>query len=150
MWVMEHLGVGGAPLRLEKRKMTKSYIKEAEQNVINQAKFWHEFLEFVRSMELGINNATDRWSPGREKFAQAFDLLRQAAYTEQQHAMARCFALVGVGGEAAEQFAKERARKIFSADRSVVSWLDSWNRLPSSWMSEDEEGLRTELKGRLK
>lgn len=130
--------------------MTKSYIKKAEQNVINQAKFWHEFLEFVSSMESGINNATDRWSPGCEKFAQAFDLLRQAAYAEQQHALARCFALVGVGGKAAEQFSKERARKIFGADRSVVSWLDSWHRLPSSWRAEDEEGLRAELKERLK
>ena len=84
--------------------MTKSYIKEAEQNVINQAKFWYEFLEFVRSMENGIYNATDQWSPGREKFTQASDLMRQAAYMEQQHALARCFALVGVGGKDAEKF----------------------------------------------
>lgn len=130
--------------------MTKSYIKEAEQNVISQAKFWHEFLEFVRSMESGINNATDRWSPGREKFAQAFDMMRQAVYMEHQHALARCFALVGVGGERAEQFSKEQAQRIFGNNQSVIQWLDTWNRLPSSWMTEDEEGLRTELKERMK
>ena len=70
--------------------MTKrSYIKEAEQNVLNQAKFWTEFAEMVRSMQCGIHNATDRHSPGCEKFDQAFDLLRRAAYEEKQHALAR-------------------------------------------------------------
>ena len=130
--------------------MTNRYIKEAEQNVINQAKFWHEFLEFVRSIESGINNATDRWSPGREKFAQAFDMMRQAAYMEQQHALARCFALVGVGSKAAENFSKEQARRIFGDNRSVIEWLDTWNRLPSGWMTADEEGFRAELKDALK
>ena len=131
--------------------MTKrSYIKEAEQNVLNQAKFWTEFAEFVQSMQYGIHNATDRYSPGREKFDQAFDLLRRAAYEEKQFALARCFALVGVGGEEAEKFSREHAKRIFGDNYAVIHWLDQWNRLPSAWRADDEEALRTELKGSLK
>ena len=127
--------------------MTKrSYIKEAEQNVLNQAKFWTEFAEMVQSMQCGIHNATDRYSPGREKFDQAFDLLRRAAYEEKQHALARCFALVGVGGEEAEKFSREHAKRIFGGEQSVIEWLDGWNRVPSSWLAGDEEALKSELK----
>ena len=127
--------------------MTKrSYIKEAEQNVLNQAKFWTEFAEFVQSMQYGIHNATDRHSPGREKFDQAFDLLRRAAYEEKQFALARCFALVGVGGEEAEKFSREHAKRIFGGEQSVIEWLDGWNRVPSSWLASDEEALKSELK----
>ena len=131
--------------------MTKrSYIKEAEQNVLNQAKFWTEFAEVVRSMQYGIHNATDRYSPGREKFDQAFDLLRRAAYEEKQHALARCFALVGVGGEEAEKFSREHAKRIFGGNYSTIKWLDPWCRIPSSWMLEDEARFENELKEALK
>ena len=127
--------------------MTKrSYIKEAEQNVLNQAKFWTEFAEFVQSMQYGIHNATDRHSPGREKFDHAFDLLRRAAYEEKQHALARCFAFIGVGGEEAETFSREHAKRIFGGEQSVIEWLDGWNRVPSSWLAGDEEALKSELK----
>ena len=127
--------------------MTKrSYIKEAEQNVLNQAKFWTEFAEFVQSIQIGIHSATDRYSPGREKFDQAFDLLRRAAYEEKQHALARCFAFVGVGGKEAEKFSREHAKRIFGGKQSVIEWLDGWNRVPSSWLASDEEALKSELK----
>ena len=131
--------------------MTKrSYIKETEQNVLNQAKFWTEFAEMVNSMQYGIHNATDRYSPGREKFDQAFDLLRRAAYEEKQHALARCFAFVGVGGKEAEKFSREHAKRIFGGDYSTIQWLDPWCRIPSSWMSEDEARFENELKEALK
>jgi len=127
--------------------MTKrSYIKEAEQNVLNQAKFWTEFAEMVLSMQCGIHNATDRYSPGREKFDQAFDLLLRAAYEEKQHALARCFALVGVGGEEAEKFSREHAKRVFSGNYSTIQWLDPWCRIPSSWRAADEDGLKAEFK----
>lgn len=126
--------------------MTKrSYIKEAEQNALNQAKFWTEFAEMVQSMQCGIHNATDRYSPGREKFDQAFDLLRHAAYEEKQHALARCFALVGVGGEEAEKFSREHAKRVFGGNYSTIQWLDPWCRIPSSWHAADEDGLKAEL-----
>ena len=128
----------------------KSYIKDAEQNVLNQAKFWTEFAEFVMSMSHGVQNATDRYSPGRERFMQAFDLLLRAAYDEKQHALGRCFALIGVGGEEAERFSREHAKKIFGGDYSTMEWLDRWNRVPGHWLSKDQEAFEDELKSALK
>ena len=36
--------------------MKKSYIKEAEQNVLNQAKFWSDFIGFIESLDYGTVN----------------------------------------------------------------------------------------------
>ena len=125
--------------------MSKSFIKQAEQNVINQARFFNDLMNCLASMQHGLGALTDRWSPGREDFAKGFELLRKAAYAEHQHALARCFAFIGVGGEEAEAFSREQARRVFRNDHSIIQWLDEWNRLPSGWNTGDENGLRAEL-----
>lgn len=125
--------------------MTKSYIKEAEQNVINNAKFWTEFIEMIDSMQSGVSDISDHWQDNK-KFNEGFRMLRHAAYDRQQEAFARCFAFVGVGGKEAEEFSKERAKKLFGGDYSVVQYLDSFICIPSSWHTEAPDALRQELK----
>lgn len=127
----------------------KKYIEEAEQNVINQAKFWTEFITFIDSMHYGINERLDSYK-AREKFAEAFQALRIGAWEEQQFALARCLALVGVGGKEAEEFSKKQAQRVFGKGYSIIYWLDEWNNVPSSWRIADEEAFREELEVRLK
>ena len=129
--------------------MSKSYIKEAEKNVISQAKFWTEFISFIEGMSHGINDKLESRT-ARDKFAEGLNKLREAARDEQQFALARCFALVGVGGEEAEEFSKERAKLLFGGKYSTMQWLDEWNRLPSSWMTAEEEAFEKELQDKLK
>ena len=129
--------------------MSKSYIKEAEKNVINQAKFWTEFISFIEGMSHRINNKLESRT-ARDKFADGLNKLREAAWDEQQFALARCFALVGVGGKEAEEFSKERAKLLFGGKYSTMQWLDKWNRLPSYWMSTEQEAFEKELQDKLK
>lgn len=126
----------------------KSYIKEAEQNVINQAKFWTEFVELIDSMRYSIYNKLDSHK-SKEKFEEGLSLLRVAAWEEQQFALARCFCISGVGGKESEDFSKEQANRIFGGKYSSIQWLDKWNRVPSSWLVKDEESFRKELDDKL-
>lgn len=130
--------------------MNKSkHIKEAEQNVLNQAKFWTDFLRFIDGMSYGISARLD--SPqAKEQFAEGLTLLREAAWNEQQFALARCFALVGVGGKEAEKFSKERAKVLFGGGYSTIQWLDEWNRVPSYWLSSKNDEFKKELQEKLK
>jgi hypothetical protein len=129
--------------------MSKSYIKQAEQNVLNQAKFWSEAIEAFASIGDGLQHKLDHYSPGKEDFQEGIRRLIQGAYKEQQHALARCFALVGVGGEEAQAYARQRAKEVFDAKYSTMEWLDTWGRLPGRWLTEDREGFRAELDEKL-
>lgn len=122
-----------------------SYIKEAEQNVINNAKFWTQFIDMIDRLQAGVGDISDRWQDCK-KFNEGFSLIRLAAYDRQQEAFARCFAFVGVGGKQAEEFSKERAKVLFGGDYSVVQYLDEFIRIPSSWNTAAPDALKQELK----
>lgn len=131
-------------------KETKpSYIKQAERNVINQAKFWLDFQEFLDSMQYSLRESLDN-PYDYDEFREGIQALRKASYKQQQFALARCFAISAVGGDAAKEYSKERARKLFGGDYSTIQWLDENFRCPSYWKTEDEEGFQEELKKALK
>jgi len=123
-------------------------IKEAEQNVLNQAKFWSEFLDFVDDLQYSIGRR-ESVLEAREKFAEGLASIRQAAYIEQQFAMSRCFAFVGVGGDEALAYSREYAAKLFGG-YSTIQYLDKWNRVPSSWKSDEAEAFDAALKEAIK
>jgi hypothetical protein len=129
--------------------MSKSYIKQAEQNVLNQAKFWTELLDFLDSFGRGLQHRTNRYSPGVEDFQQGVSALIQGAYKEQQQALARCYALAGIGGEEAQAYARERALEVFDGKYTAIQWLDEWCRTPRSWTTQTEREFKEEVRSRL-
>ena len=127
----------------------KSYIKEAEQNALNLAKYYVDMFELIDSLEHGMAaRATDfRTSGGpRQKMLEGFGLIRDALYQEQQMNLARCFALVGVGGKDAQDYSKKEAQRIFGGRYSNIDLLDEYFRIPHSWRVDDEQNLVAELK----
>ena len=127
-------------------KETKpSYIKQAERNVINQAKFWTDFQEFIENMRWNIRNSVDNKYDIKD-FDAGFELLRKAGYNQQQFALARCFAIQAVGGEEAKEYSKERAKKLFGGEYSTMQWLDENFSLPSYWQTSEEDKFNAELK----
>lgn len=129
--------------------MTKkrSYIKEAEQNALNLCKYYTDMIDLIDSMEYGMVSRTDEYRDGpRQKLRDGFGLVRQALYEQQQRNLARCFLLVGVGGEEAEKYSRTEAKRAFGGKYSVTELLDEYFRLPSYWKTEDEENLKKELK----
>lgn len=123
----------------------KSYIQQAERNVIQQAKFWTDFQEFLDIMQYSLRESLDN-KYDTEEFSQGIQMIRKAAYKQQQFALARCFAISAVGGEYSKQYSKERAKKLFGGDSSTIQWLDENFRIPMYWKDSDEQGFNEELK----
>lgn len=127
-----------------------SLIKEAEQNVINQAKYYTDLIQVIDDLQRGVLETVERHSPGRDEIADGFNQIRQGVYKELQYALARCFCIVGVGGEEAEAYSREQAKRIFSGRYTTMEWLDQWHRVPSQWRTSVQEAFEAELKGALK
>lgn len=123
----------------------KSYIQKAERNVIQQAKFWTDFQEFLDRMQYSLRDSLDN-KYDAEEFSQGIQMLRKAAYKQQQFALARCFVISAVGGDDSKQYSKERAKKLFGGSYSTMQWLDENFRIPNYWKTADEEGFQEELK----
>lgn len=124
--------------------MSKKYIKEAEQNILNHAKFWMDFLEVVSTMQYNVGLAVDNHHRG-DALRQGFDLLRQGAFDELQFALGRCFCFSEVGGEESKKFSREMAQKFFGHDHEVMSLLEKHLRIPSYWSTKTEDEFRAEI-----
>jgi hypothetical protein len=125
-------------------------IKEAERNVINQAKYYTDLIGVLDDLQHGVLRTLDSHSPGREKITEGFNQVRQGVYSEMQFALARCFCIVGIGGEEAVAYSREQAKRIFDGRHTTMEWLDNWHRLPSSWLTSEAEAFEAELKEALK
>lgn len=126
-----------------------SFIKQAEANVIGQARFYTEAVEFFTEMAptLGSRAAT---TAGRELMCEGLSKLVQGLQLEQQAALSRCFILSGVGGTEAAAFSREQAKRLFGGRYSTIEWLHQGHQTPLSWRESDEHAFEAELAGRLK
>lgn len=124
------------------------HIKQAERNVINQAKFFTDALEMFSSMHRGMARFSSDHVGGQD-IRDGLHKVMLGLYKEQQHAMARCFSIVGVGGEEAAQFSRDRAKQVFGQGMHVIPWLDQWFGAPGSWSADEELAFRKELKDAL-
>jgi molecular chaperone GrpE (heat shock protein) len=52
-------------------------IKEAERNVINQAKYYTDLIGVLDDLQHGVLRTLDSHSPGREKITEGFNQVRQ-------------------------------------------------------------------------
>lgn len=105
----------------------KSLIKKAEQNALNEAKFWTDFVEFIQDLRFNIGKRDDsNGNPhfergGMKKLKEGLALMQAGAYEEMHYAISRCFTFAGVGGEEAQAYSRERAQKLLQG--VPVSWL---------------------------
>lgn len=129
---------------------SKSLLKQAEQNAVNNAKFWLEFLDFVDAIRWKVDSITEHayQTPGKVLMLEGFAKLREGAYCEMQYSLSRCFAFVGVGGEEAAAFSRERAKKVF--EDVSPEFLDANFRVPRQWMTSDMDQLQAECDKELK
>lgn len=136
------------------KKAGDSLIKKAEQNSLNEARFWTDFVQFIDALQHNIIERDDsRGSPlyergGMKKLKEGLALLRSGAYEEMHFAISRCFVFAGVGGEEAKQYSKELAQKLLK--NVPLSWLDEHFRIPSSWDPEAMEQITNEVNERMR
>lgn len=126
-------------------KIGKSLIKQAEQNILNHAMFIQDMMTIIDSMAYQVNSFAHEYA-GRSDIQEGLHMVRIGLYKELMYANDKALAFVGVGGKEALEYSKARAKKIFGEKHSVMELLDKHLRIPSSWFSDDEEQLKTELK----
>ena len=118
--------------------MSKQYIKEAEQNAINQAKYCQDVLSVIDALQ----TFTSRYMDDRKarKACETLHEYRNYVYSEMNDRLARCFMFVGVGGKEAEEFSFEQFKEHFGEGRyAVMQFLDEGGQHPSCWNGEEEE-----------
>lgn len=129
----------------------KSLIKQAEQNVLNHAMFTQDMLTVIEQMTYNVGNFASRNTYRKQdEIAEGLNLLRQGLYKELMYAIGDAFALIGVGGEEATKYSRERAKQVFGGKYEVIHLLDKHLRVPSHWLTEEVEQFKTELKEALK
>jgi hypothetical protein len=127
-------------------------IKEVERRVIETARFHDDVLKAIDAFaNLGRIMRYDQTLYA--EFHAAIAQLRSAVYKNQAFALKTCFELVGVGGEQAAQYSRDRMRELFVSNttggkRSLLHFLESMNSIPTSW-EEDEKQLRKEFEDAL-
>jgi len=99
----------------------------------------------VKSMQYSTLDKSHECA-GRGDIMKGFQLVVDGLLKEQNYALAKCFAVVGIGGEEAEEFSKQQAREVFGGKYSTIQWVDAWHRIPSHWLISQEEELEAELK----
>lgn len=125
-------------------KKQKSILKQAEQNVINNAKYCQDILKIVEALEMFSYRYM--YDSDIDEAIDALQKFRNTVYKTMNEHLVRCFMFVGVGGEEAEKFSFEQFKEHFGDNRYCVArFLDKAGNLPSCWSSEDEEQLRKEV-----
>lgn len=122
----------------------RSLIEEAEQNVLNICKEMELAMDALMAFERFGNQAT-KHHLGRNQFFEGLNMMRTALRKEYMEQISRCFALSGVGGEEAANYAKKKARDYFGGNYELMSFLDKWGNL-GSYNIADEKQFKEELK----
>lgn len=125
--------------------MNRPLLRQAEQNVINQAKAWSDAIEFLDALS-NFGNIACHEHIGRAEFFEGLKKMRRAMWQEQSEAIRNCFTLSGVGGEAAAAFSRERFKDVFSGKYQVVQFLNKWGHCPSYYTVDEMDRLKSEAK----
>lgn len=124
-------------------------IKEATQHVLNRAKFFTDMMDVMDSMQHSVNNYANEYV-GAPDIREGFAKVRAGLYKELQKQLADAFIFSGVGGDEAEKYSREQARRVFGGNYAVMQFLSKSGQLPRSWACATEEAFRKELEEALK
>jgi len=126
------------------------FIKQAEEMAIARAKEMSDMLEVLDA----LNMAGGRMFQIPEQikdFSDGMQLIRKSFYAKYLNAISDCFLMVGVGGEKAAEYSREKFEELFSGNRyTIMNFLDKYGNIPTSYKTKDEKEFRDEAKELLK
>lgn len=121
-----------------------SLVKQAEENVVKQAKAFEDILKITDALE-NVGNRICHEHIARNKFFEGLSIMREALYAEHSNAIRKCFLFVGVGGASATEYSRQVFKRTFGGDYEIMSFLDRWGQLPSFVKTEERERFQEEL-----
>ncbi len=131
--------------------MEDSFVKNAERMCINRAKEMTDMLAIVDALA----HAGGRMfkTPYQiEDFSEGLRLIRRSFHDKYVQAIADCFHFVGIGGEEAKKYSKEKLNETFGKEDRycIMHLLDQYGNTPDSYNGNDDEEFRKEIKNKLK
>jgi hypothetical protein len=117
-------------------------IKELESLIIERVKFWDGYIDMlIRLRDSGLNSAekVNAWrvNPSNRLLRDGLQQAIDAAYHLQREELAGCFMLAGIGGERAEEYARERAKAILGDDE-LLDFASKMEWVPTYWHRKDK------------
>ena len=130
------------PLTKKGEKMV-DYIKKAEENCINIAKNMTDMLEVIRALEIFGGRFLDQSSEELKNYGKGTRLIRDAIYAKYIKSINDCFLFAGVGGKKAEEFSREKFKKLFGKkEYAIMNLLDKYGKRPNWYKVNEEKEFR--------
>ena len=123
-------------------------IKQAEKNLVNVCKAHDDIYELVDALARFCDRYVEDWA-GRDDTTQGLYLLRCGLDKSLSANVRKLFALVGVGGEEAIEYSREKFCNLFGDNKkryTVMHLLHEYGTVPRSYKKEVDEEFRKQGK----
>lgn len=129
----------------------KSLLKQAEQNIINTAREMNDMIKIIDAISHAGGRMFSQQNTINEDFVNGIGLLRKAFYEKYIKAISDAFMFVGVGGEKAAEYSREKFKEYFENDmQCIMVLLEKYGNVPHSYKSIDKENLYKEANKTIK
>jgi len=126
------------------------FVKEAEKNCVNVAKNMSDMLNVIKALERFGSKFFSYDSIEKSAYQKGVNLIREAIYARYIESISNCFLFVGVGGEDAAAYSKEKFKELFGKEENaIMQLLDEHGTYPSWYESDKEEKFREQAKKKL-
>ena len=131
--------------------MTRDMFAEADQNVVNVAKSLSDMVEVIDALRNFGHSFFNSYDSDGDRYREALTVMRNEVYRKYCEAITKCFCLAGVGGEAANEYSREKFEERFGKDRIIImDFLDEYGRIPSGWSTAEGEEFGRQMKEKIK
>lgn len=132
----------------------KDYVKEAEENIVNQSIFLHDLMDVIDNLHyIGNGYIRDYNRENRDRFFEGKRMMQEALRLEYQERLSQMLSFLAIGGEKAKKFALEELDRMYGKNRdilySIMHLLDEHGRSPRRWLTEDEKAFRQQLQDKI-
>jgi len=132
----------------------RDFVKEAEQNIVNQAVFFKDLISVIDI----LGRATRSYFPeynnrDKEDFSKGMNLIYSALHSQYVKRQSDLLIFASIGGEEAKQFSLNKFKEMYGKDAeerySIMHFLDKFGNTPANWLTDEEEQFREQLAGKL-
>lgn len=135
--------------------MSKDFIKEAEQNLVNQAVFFRDLLSIVEFLNrVGYMHFPKYENRDRDDYFKGLSMIRNALQSQYVNRQSNLLGFVAIGGKKAKEYSLNEFKNTYGEDVEdrymIMHLLDKYGSLPDRWLSDDEKEFRQQIADKLK
>lgn len=135
--------------------MSRDFVKEAEQNLVNQAIFFRDLLDVVEFFSKVGNTYFPMYDKrDKEDYFKGLYMMRNALQSQYINKQSNLLGFVALGGKKAKEYSLNEFRSMYGEEVEdrymIMHFLSKHGGLPDRWKSDDEEMFRKQMADKLK